>query len=259
MQKKIIAITSIACASMLFSGCQQEELSTTPATQQEERGQSAVEKLVKTSDRVQEKVDDAVAQQNAKNEEAKKILEEDTAEQQINDNSMSQKTMENIPAEINMEFAQTCKGATIKTNKGEFELKFYGEDAPVTVANFCTLTDKRFYDGVIFHRVIKDFMIQGGDPEGTGTGGPGYQFDDEIHTNNKNMIGTISMANAGPGTNGSQFFINTKDNNFLDTKHTVFGEVVSGMEVITVIEETETGAMDRPVEDIVIESVTLIQ
>lgn len=255
MHKKTVTIASIAIASVMLTGCQQEELSTTSASKKAEEAQGAVEKLVKAPDRVQEKIDDAVAQQNAKNEEAKEILEEET----VDNNSMSKTTMENVPAEINMEFAQTCKGATVKTNKGEFELKFYGVDAPVTVANFCTLADKGFYDGVIFHRVIKDFMIQGGDPEGTGTGGPGYTFDDEIHTNNKNVIGTISMANAGPGTNGSQFFINTKDNNFLDTKHTVFGEVVSGMETVTAIEETETGAMDRPSEEIVIENVALIQ
>ncbi|PID52129.1 MAG: peptidylprolyl isomerase [Candidatus Moraniibacteriota bacterium] len=156
-----------------------------------------------------------------------------------------------------MEFAKTCTGATVKTNKGTFELEFFGADAPVTVANFCTLADKGFYDNVIFHRVIKDFMIQGGDPDGIGTGGPGYKFDDEIHANNHNVVGTIAMANAGPGTNGSQFFINTKDNNFLDAKHTVFGKVVSGMETVTTIENTKTGAMDKPTEDIIIESVTL--
>ncbi|MEN8252304.1 MAG: peptidylprolyl isomerase [Patescibacteria group bacterium] len=156
-----------------------------------------------------------------------------------------------------MSLAKTCKSATLKTNKGDITVTFYNEDAPVSVANFCTIAKKGDYDDVIFHRVIKNFMIQGGDPDGTGRGGPGYQFDDEIHANNNNKTGTISMANAGPGTNGSQFFINTKDNSNLDTKHTVFGEVTKGMETVTAIENTETGAADKPVSDIVIKSVEL--
>lgn len=249
MNKKVGILISIFCAAVLLTGCQQEKLSTEPASQKEKEARGYVEKLVETNKNSKEKIGDAVDMQNQKNEEAMKVLEDD--------NSQSTQTMNNVPEQINMEFAQTCKGAVITTNKGDIEIEFYNDKAPVTVANFCTLADKGFYDNVIFHRVIKDFMIQGGDPDGTGMGGPGYKFDDEIHTNNKNNVGTIAMANAGPGTNGSQFFINTKANNFLDTKHTVFGEVVSGMETVTAIEDVETGAQDRPVSEVVIESVEL--
>ncbi len=137
-------------------------------------------------------------------------------------------------------------------------------DAPNTVANFKKLATSGFYDGTKFHRVIKDFMIQGGDPQTKddsmmdrwGTGGPGYKFADEIHANNRNAAGTIAMANAGPDTNGSQFFINVRDNNFLDTKHTVFGKVVSGMDVVQTIEDVDTNEMDRPREAVVITSVS---
>lgn len=155
--------------------------------------------------------------------------------------------------------------ATVTTNKGSFELELFADLAPNTVTNFVNLAEQGFYEGVKFHRVIAGFMIQGGDPltkDDTkaafwGTGGPGYQFDDEIHAENQNATGTISMANAGPNTNGSQFFINTADNDFLDTKHTVFGKVVSGMEVIKAIESVETGPGDRPVEPVIIESIII--
>jgi len=154
---------------------------------------------------------------------------------------------------------------TLHTSKGDIVLEMMEQDAPQTVANFAKLAKEHFYDGTKFHRVIKDFMIQGGDPltkDDTqmarwGTGGPGYQFEDEIHLNNMNQPGTISMANAGPDTNGSQFFINVADNSFLDHKHTVFGKVTSGMDVVTAIEGTPTGAQDRPVEPITITSVTV--
>ncbi len=138
-------------------------------------------------------------------------------------------------------------------------------DAPNTVANFVKLARAGFYDGTKFHRVIKDFMIQGGDPQTKddalmsrwGMGGPGYQFEDEIHVNNRNDVGTIAMANAGPNTNGSQFFINVAPNNFLDAKHTVFGKVVSGMDVVNAIAETPTGAGDRPIEPVIITGITV--
>jgi cyclophilin family peptidyl-prolyl cis-trans isomerase len=153
--------------------------------------------------------------------------------------------------------------ATLQTNKGDITLEFYDQATPNTVANFVKLANEGFYDGVKFHRVIKNFMIQGGDPLTKddnmamrwGTGGPGYRFADEIARDNSNSAGTISMANAGPNTNGSQFFINTRDNNFLDTKHTVFGRVVAGMDVVTEIETTQTGPGDRPVMPVVINSV----
>lgn len=155
--------------------------------------------------------------------------------------------------------------ATLHTNKGDITIEFFGQDTPNTVSNFAKLAEAGFYNGVKFHRVIKDFMIQGGDPltkddsraAEWGTGGPGYRFNDEIGPNNRNAAGTLSMANAGPNTNGSQFFINLKDNNFLDTKHTVFGKVVQGLDVVQTTGSTPVGPNDRPVEPIVINSITL--
>lgn len=157
--------------------------------------------------------------------------------------------------------------ATMKTSKGTIVLELNAADAPNTVANFTKLAKEGFYNGVKFHRVIAGFMIQGGDPltkDDTkaalwGTGGPGYKFADEIHKNNKNNVGTIAMANAGPNTNGSQFFINVNNNNFLDGKHTVFGTVVEGMDVVKAIESAQVGPQDRPVTPLVIESVTVAE
>jgi peptidyl-prolyl cis-trans isomerase B (cyclophilin B) len=145
--------------------------------------------------------------------------------------------------------------ATMHTNHGAIQLELFDGDAPKTVDNFVKLSKDGFYDGLIFHRVIRDFMIQGGCPQGTGTGGPGYQFEDEIN-DNKVVRGALAMANAGPDTNGSQFFIvTTAAAPWLDGKHTVFGRVTSGMEAVDSIEGAETGAQDRPVEDAVIERV----
>jgi cyclophilin family peptidyl-prolyl cis-trans isomerase len=145
--------------------------------------------------------------------------------------------------------------ATMHTNHGPIELELFEDDAPKTVENFVKLSQDGYYDGLIFHRVIKDFMIQGGCPQGTGTGGPGYEFEDEIN-DHKIVRGALAMANRGPDTNGSQFFIVTTDAApWLDGKHTVFGEVRSGMEAVDSIEGTETGAQDRPKEDAVIERV----
>jgi peptidyl-prolyl cis-trans isomerase B (cyclophilin B) len=147
--------------------------------------------------------------------------------------------------------------ATLHTNHGPIEVELHDDDAPETVGNFRKLSGDGFYDGVIFHRVIKDFMIQGGDPTGTGTGGPGYTFDDEIN-DHKVERGALAMANAGPGTNGSQFFIVTTDAApWLDGKHTVFGRVTNGMEAVDSIEATPTGARDKPVDDALIERVEL--
>jgi peptidyl-prolyl cis-trans isomerase B (cyclophilin B) len=141
------------------------------------------------------------------------------------------------------------------TNHGQIEVELFDADAPKTVENFVKLSKDGFYDGLVFHRVIKDFMIQGGCPEGTGTGGPGYQFEDEFN-DNKIVRGALAMANAGPDTNGSQFFIvTTAAAPWLDGKHTVFGRVTEGMDAVDSIEATETGAQDRPVQDVVIERV----
>jgi peptidyl-prolyl cis-trans isomerase B (cyclophilin B) len=147
--------------------------------------------------------------------------------------------------------------ATLHTNAGPIKVRFFDEDAPKTVENFRKLAGEGFYDGLIFHRVISDFMIQGGDPEGTGTGGPGYTFEDEINQH-KIVRGALAMANAGPNSNGSQFFIVTGDAApWLDGKHTVFGEVTEGMDAVDAIEGTETGPGDRPTEPQVIERVEL--
>jgi cyclophilin family peptidyl-prolyl cis-trans isomerase len=147
--------------------------------------------------------------------------------------------------------------ATLHTNHGAIEVELYAEDAPTTVGNFLKLAADGFYDGVVFHRVIPDFMIQGGDPTGTGTGGPGYQFEDEINDHRVER-GALAMANAGPNTNGSQFFIvTTEAAPWLDGKHTVFGRVTSGMDVVDAISELDRDARDRPREDVVIERVEL--
>src|SRR4051794_9194945 len=147
--------------------------------------------------------------------------------------------------------------ATMQTNHGAIGLELFDDAAPKTVQNFVKLAKDGFYDGVIFHRVIQDFMIQGGDPTGTGSGGPGYQFEDEFN-DNKIVRGALAMANAGPNTNGSQFFIVTAEAcPWLDGKHTVFGQVTSGMQVVDAIENLDTGPGDRPREDVRIESVTV--
>ena len=147
--------------------------------------------------------------------------------------------------------------AVLHTNAGPITVEFHDEDAPKTVENFRKLAEDGFYDGLGFHRVIADFMIQGGCPEGTGTGGPGYTFEDEFNQH-KIERGALAMANAGPNTNGSQFFIvTTEAAPWLDGKHTVFGRVTDGMDTVDAIEGTPTGAGDRPVEPQVIERVEL--
>ena len=145
----------------------------------------------------------------------------------------------------------------MNTSQGTIAIEFFDDDAPNTVANFRKLAADGFYDGIIFHRVIPDFMIQGGCPQGTGTGGPGYQFDDEFNQH-KVERGALAMANAGPNTNGSQFFIvTTASAPWLDGKHTVFGRVTAGMDAVDAIEGVPTGGQDRPLDPPVIESIEL--
>ena len=147
--------------------------------------------------------------------------------------------------------------ATLHTNHGAIAIELFDEDAPKTVDNFVKLASDGFYDGVVFHRVIPDFMIQGGDPTGTGTGGPGYSFEDEIN-DHKVERGALAMANAGPNSNGSQFFIvTTSAASWLDGKHTVFGRVTDGMEVADKISTVPTDSQDKPREAVVIERVEL--
>ena len=149
--------------------------------------------------------------------------------------------------------------ATLNTTEGAIELELFPEDAPKTVANFVKLAKDGFYEGVLFHRVIPDFMIQGGDPTGTGTGGPGYQFEDELNDHRVER-GALAMANAGPNTNGSQFFIVTADAApWLDGKHTVFGRVTSGMDVVDRISQAERDANDRPREPVAIDRIELTE
>lgn len=156
--------------------------------------------------------------------------------------------------------------AVFETTLGTFEIELFAKECPETVWNFINLAEGKqetkksgnFYDGLIFHRVIKGFMIQGGCPEGSGRGGPGYRFKDEFNPSlTHSKEGTLSMANAGPGTNGSQFFITLAATPHLDNRHTVFGQVTNGLEVIKTIGKTRTGQMDRPVEDVVITKVTI--
>lgn len=174
-----------------------------------------------------------------------------------------EKTENNLPA------AELVKNmnAIIKTNLGDIELEFFIADAPNTVSNFAKLAKAGFYNNTKFHRVMKGFMVQGGDPLSAddtkkaswGTGWPGYKFNDEIRANNHNIAGAIAMANAGPNTNGSQFFINTVDNNYLDTKHTVFGRVTKGMDVVRAIENTPVDASDRPITPVIIQSIEILE
>jgi cyclophilin family peptidyl-prolyl cis-trans isomerase len=147
--------------------------------------------------------------------------------------------------------------ATMATNHGDITIELFDEDAPKTVENFKKLAADGFYDGLIFHRIIKDFMIQGGCPQGTGTGGPGYTFEDEINSH-KAVRGSLAMANAGPNTNGSQFFIVTLEATpWLDGKHTVFGQVTDGMDVVDKLEGLPTDGRDKPREDAKIDKLTI--
>jgi peptidyl-prolyl cis-trans isomerase A (cyclophilin A) len=153
--------------------------------------------------------------------------------------------------------------AAFDTTEGKFKVKLYADKAPNTVNNFVSLADgsktgKPFYDGTTFHRVIPDFMIQGGCPLGTGTGGPGYKFADEFHPSLKHTKGgLLSMANAGPNTNGSQFFVTVAATPWLDNKHSIFGEVIEGYDVVEKISKVPRGAQDRPVKEVRINSVTI--
>ena len=147
----------------------------------------------------------------------------------------------------------------LQTNMGNITIELY-EEMPITAGNFEKLVKEGFYDGVIFHRVIEGFMLQGGDPTGTGSGGPGYNIKDEFTNGDldRNNRGTISMANSGPDTGGSQFFINLVNNNFLDGKHPVFGKVVEGMDIIDKIGKVETNSQDRPLEEVKIIKATIV-
>ena len=144
----------------------------------------------------------------------------------------------------------------LETNMGNIKIELFEKEMPVTAGNFKKLVEEGFYNGVIFHRVIPDFMVQGGDPTGTGMGGPGYTIKDEFTKSNRNARGTISMANAGPNTGGSQFFINVVDNHYLDSKHPVFGKIVEGIEVADNISKVKRDRGDRPLSTVTIVKAT---
>jgi cyclophilin family peptidyl-prolyl cis-trans isomerase len=149
--------------------------------------------------------------------------------------------------------------AIFKTNQGSFTLELAVDKAPITAGNFIKLAKDGFYNGLIFHRIIKNFMIQGGCPKGNGTGGPGYKIKDEFHPDLKNEKFTISMANAGPNTGGSQFFINVRDNGYLDNKHAVFGHVIEGTDLVMKISDVKTGFQDMPVEKVIMEEISIVE
>ena len=190
------------------------------------------------------------------------VLKGLNAQQQVSNNESkgSQKMDKSkmpIPTQvINPEKKYT---AVFNTNMGSFKVSLYAKTIPLTVNNFVYLAKNKFYDGLIFHRIIADFMIQGGDPLGNGTGGPGYRFQDE-KSDKKIVKGSLAMANSGPNTNGSQFFIVTaKETPYLDGKHTNFGEVISGLDVVEKIGVVKTGANDKPVSDVILNSVEIIE
>lgn len=208
-----------------------------------------------------------------KNENAAESNKKETTKTETD----SSKTKKKSKKDAKKKASKATKGkdmiATFETNKGTFKVKLFADKAPKTVENFVGLaegtkeytdtktgkkTKSHFYDGLKFHRVIPNFMIQGGDPLGTGSGGPGYQFGDEIVGDLRHSKpGILSMANAGPGTNGSQFFVTVEATPWLDGKHTVFGEVIEGMDIVTQISKAKTAPGDRPLEDIVIKTLTI--
>ena len=191
-----------------------------------------------------------------------KNINNTTANQNVNNSEIKgTQNMEKtkMPAPTQVIDLNKNYSAVIKTSKGEMKIKLYAQSTPITVNNFVYLVKNKFYDGLKFHRVIRDFMIQGGDPLGSGTGGPGYNFKDEV-SDKKIVKGSLAMANAGPNTNGSQFFIvSAKETPWLDGKHTNFGEVISGLEVLESIEKVATDAMDRPLDDVIINSIEIIE
>jgi len=238
MRIKTIALV-IICVAVL-SGCSSSK--TNPDLEQENKSTGIP--LLNIKNKAEKNVNKAVDKENNK---INKAMEESGLK---NDT---------------LNYAQKYSNAVINTNYGKIKVKFYNESSPATVDNFLKLADEKFYNRTKFHRVMKDFMIQGGDPNSKdddwsndGMGGPGYKFKDEIN-NHKLIQGSLAMANSGPNTNGSQFFIVTaKSTPWLDGKHTNFGEVIEGLSVVEKIESVKTNAQDHPMEDIVIKGVELL-
>ena len=191
-----------------------------------------------------------------KNMSAKKTVEPTSGVLPVKDSAKADKQMTAAPTMI-IDVSKTYT-ATLKTNMGDIELALDVKGTPKTVNNFVYLARKDFYDKTIFHRVIKDFMIQGGDPEGTGMGGPGYKFEDEITAKQAfDKPGILAMANSGSNTNGSQFFITQVETPWLSGHHTIFGYVTKGMDIVNAIEATPTGENDKPIKDVVVTDVVI--
>jgi cyclophilin family peptidyl-prolyl cis-trans isomerase len=259
--KKILLVLALATLTLSVSGCNNNNQSVT----------------VQISQPVSQKMgEETTAPKNTSSDEDSNLADDRTAAAPANIATTSapapvattpvENTKTMLAPDQQPDLLKQYSQALIKTNYGDIKVKFYGADSPVTVNNFLYLAKEGFYNGVKFHRVIKDFMIQGGDPlsKGTdtsiwGTGGPGYQFKDEFNSH-KLVAGSLAMANSGANTNGSQFFIVTAASTpWLDGHHTNFGEVVSGMDVVKKIEAVETGTNDRPVKDVVISGVELLK
>lgn len=208
-------------------------------------------------------IDNAPVVANTPTELPKETNLEETESSNVTNRMTNQKMTaeQKIAIKAPAEMIDTSEGytATLNTSLGSIVIELDVKNRPRTVNNFVYLARSGFYDDVVFHRVIDGFMIQGGDPLGTGTGGPAYKFADELTTPNSNTKGTISMANAGPNTNGSQFFINLVNNNYLDTKHTVFGKVTGGMDVVEKIGRTPVDQNDRPLAPVTINSVEIVE
>jgi cyclophilin family peptidyl-prolyl cis-trans isomerase/outer membrane murein-binding lipoprotein Lpp len=253
-------VTFLVLATLFLSGC--------GATHKIEEAKKAAQEVENTSRQVQEeaqKLTRGIGEKAEKRiEDEKKDLPKQTREASSGDSSDLKPPKFPSQEEIK-KYNQKYDKAIIRTNLGDIKVEFYNKKAPKTVANFLKLSEEGFYEGVKFHRVIEDFMIQSGDPNSKddnksddGRGGPGYKFEDEI--NDKKLVkGSLAMANSGPNTNGSQFFIVTAEETpWLDGKHTNFGKVINGMEVVEKIEETKTDSRDYPTKEIFIESVDLI-
>ena len=241
--KKIILMAILMPALVLvFSGCDSSQKNTqsqkTEEKKTEEQNTGYIDGMLGIKKQAEENIKNATEKENNKINEAM--------------------------GEINMDYAKKYNAAEIETNLGKIKVKLDSVNAPTAVNNFLKLSDQKFYDGTKFHRVIKNFMIQGGDPNSKagdpstwGMGGPGYKFNDELKGTEKYPQGTLAMANSGPNTNGSQFFIVTASPEaMLPPNYTIFGKVISGMDTALKIENVKTGANDRPVEDVVIESIT---
>jgi cyclophilin family peptidyl-prolyl cis-trans isomerase len=235
MKSKILIVALFLAAIALFSGCSSGNDAENKSQKQDT---GYIDNMLNIKKESQQKVDDAVQKENNKINEA-------------------------MNEEIN--YTEKYNAAEIETNFGKIKVKFYNTDSPVTVNNFMKLSSQKFYNSTKFHRVIKDFMIQGGDPNSKdddwsndGTGGPGYKFKDEINSH-KLVKGSLAMANSGPNTNGSQFFIVTAEAaSWLDGKHTNFGEVALGMNVVDKIQNVAKNEKDHPTQDVIIKSITLL-